>query len=559
MALGLKPIEIIDSRKFPMLGIKSEWNRVNVSDIAHILNGYAFKSNLFNQSGDGKPLIRIRDVGRNFTETFFNGDWDESYLVRNGDILIGMDGDFKCSIWRGDDALLNQRVCKISVNNSVFDKQFFVYLMQPYLDAIHTMTSAVTVKHLSSRTIQEIPLPNPPLPEQRAIVAKIEAVFAELDEGVRELKAAKAQLKTYRQSVLKAAFEGKLTEEWREKNPKRHSILNDIVDSKNKWIENEIRTGNGEAKRLKSKLSKHSFNQPENWRIPNTWEWTSLLNGCHLVVDCHNKTAPYVDTGIYLMRTSNIRDGQFKLDGVKYVDEPTFEYWSRRCPPKENDILFTREAPMGEAAIIPKGMTVCMGQRIMLLRVFQEYLKPQFLLHLIMSPNFQRVMMNSAIGTGVKHLRVGDVESLSMPICSFEEQTQIVQEIETRLGAADEMEKAIDEALAQSETLRQSVLKKAFEGRLVEMEEPNLVCEACGFATHSDCIEHANSYCEPAICGVCNELYDINTEFFGMPEEVNKCTNCGGYDIQPWDSEKCPCPRCGEKMEIKLEKRTQDI
>ena len=103
--------------------------------------------------------------------------------------------------------------------------------MQPYLNAINQETSSVTVKHLSSRTIEEIPLPFPPLPEQRRIVARIEELFSELDNGIANLKKAGEQLKTYRQAVLKQAFEGKLTEEWRKEriSNKEYRISNDEV------------------------------------------------------------------------------------------------------------------------------------------------------------------------------------------------------------------------------------------------------------------------------------------------------------------------------------------
>jgi type I restriction enzyme S subunit len=94
-------------------------------------------------------------------------------------------------------------------SKNYFDK-FLIICLQPYLNAINSETSAVTVKHLSSRSIQQIPLPLPPLPEQRAIVSKIEQLFSDLDNGIENFKKAQARLKLCRQSVLKAASEGNL-------------------------------------------------------------------------------------------------------------------------------------------------------------------------------------------------------------------------------------------------------------------------------------------------------------------------------------------------------------
>ena len=112
MALGLTPIEIVNSGKHPLLAIHNTWNRIPLKKVAQVQNGYAFKSSLFTKS-EGMPLIRIRDIGKGKTQQFYSGDYSEDYVVKQGDILIGMDGDFNCYEWRGNDGLLNQRVCRV--------------------------------------------------------------------------------------------------------------------------------------------------------------------------------------------------------------------------------------------------------------------------------------------------------------------------------------------------------------------------------------------------------------------------------------------------------------
>ena len=173
MALGLSPNEIIAKDEYPLLTKADHWKRVALSDIASVQNGFAFKSAFFDRS-EGVQLIRIRDITRDETEHRYKGEYDKSYLVKKGEILVGMDGDFTASRWKGDDALLNQRVCKLTCQGDYFDERFFFLCLQPYLNAINAETSSVTVKHLSSRTIESIPLPIPPFNEQRRIVAKIE-------------------------------------------------------------------------------------------------------------------------------------------------------------------------------------------------------------------------------------------------------------------------------------------------------------------------------------------------------------------------------------------------
>ena len=207
MALSVSPTEIVESGEHQLLCKAAHWERVRLGEIANVQNGFAFKSELFDRD-IGTPLIRIRDVNSSETEHRYNGPFDPAYLVRRGDILVGMDGDFKAAHWGGDEALLNQRVCRLSLKTADYDERFFFLCLQPFLNAINAETSSTTVKHLSSRSVEDIPLPLPPLPEQHRIVAKIEELFSELDAGTASLTRARAQLKTYRQALLKAAFEG---------------------------------------------------------------------------------------------------------------------------------------------------------------------------------------------------------------------------------------------------------------------------------------------------------------------------------------------------------------
>ena len=99
--------------------MKQGWEIKKLGEVATILNGYAFDSKLFSEDSNDIPLIRIRDIKRGYTETFYKGDFSEEYIIRKGDYLVGMDGEFNIAEWKGNDALLNQRVCKIVANDIV--------------------------------------------------------------------------------------------------------------------------------------------------------------------------------------------------------------------------------------------------------------------------------------------------------------------------------------------------------------------------------------------------------------------------------------------------------
>ena len=136
--------------------MKQGWEIKKLGEVATILNGYAFDSKLFSEDVNDMPLIRIRDIKRGHTETFYKGTFSNDYIIRKGDYLIGMDGEFNIAEWKGKDALLNQRVCKIIANDIV--DRYLLWYMPVVLKQIEDATPFVTVKHLSSIQLRHNPL-----------------------------------------------------------------------------------------------------------------------------------------------------------------------------------------------------------------------------------------------------------------------------------------------------------------------------------------------------------------------------------------------------------------
>ncbi len=379
-------------------------------------------------------------------------------------------------------------------------------------EAEHNMSGAVGQRRVTTPYLSACEVPLPPTNEQHRIVAKIEELFSELDKGIENLKTARAQIKVYRQALLKHAFEGKLTAQWRAENQDKletaaalqkriqqeraqryqqqladwenkspsipllqrgkttSAVTSPIVPHFEKGGLGGICRGTSKPKAPKPLPPLTAEELAELPELPVGWGWTRLIEACEAVVDCHNKTAPYQASGIPLVRTPSIRDMKLNFDeSIRYVSKETYEFWSKRCPPQSGDILFTREAPMGEAAIIPEGKTVCMGQRIMLLRP-GALLSAKYLLSATQAHFFKKVAGKVAVGTGVKHLRVGDVEKLTFPICSPDEQLEIANQLDARLSEVDQLEQTITTSLQQAEVLRQSILKKAFSGQLVSQD-----------------------------------------------------------------------------------------
>jgi type I restriction enzyme S subunit len=261
-----------------------------------------------------------------------------------------------------------------------------------------------------------------------------------------------------KQTILQLAVMGRLVEQDAGDEP-AESLLNRLTDNRQAWLQ-EQSSSNPECKTMLRKLGKLRPAQSP-FPLPKGWRPAHLIQLCRMLVDCHNKTAPYVEEGIPIIRTSNIRERQFNLNGVKYVDGDTYSYWSRRCPPESGDIIFTREAPMGEAAIIPEGKTWCLGQRTMLIRPMHEYISNKFLLLTLTEPHLLERAAEKAIGSTVKHLRVGDVENLVVPVPPIEEQHRIVQKVDELMALCDQLKERLNRASETRCQLAEAVVEGA--------------------------------------------------------------------------------------------------
>lgn len=158
---------------------------VDIGSKLSLLSGFPFPSSKFSSS-EGFPLIRIRDVVASNVETYYRGPVLPQYVVREGDVLVGMDGDFNVAKWRNGDALLNQRVLKVGVlSPDDLDPAFMFYWLQPYVAKINEITAATTVKHLSTKDLQKARALIPSIESQRVIGRVLETA----DQAIEKTEA----------------------------------------------------------------------------------------------------------------------------------------------------------------------------------------------------------------------------------------------------------------------------------------------------------------------------------------------------------------------------------
>ncbi len=182
--------------RFPQFN--DEWKQTTLGEILAFETGYPFPSDSFNGEGNGVRLIKNRDLKTDDRIIYYEGEYDERYIVQNGDILIGMDGDFSPCLWKKGKALLNQRVGRINTNQNA-SRVFILYVLADSLKEIELKTSSTTVKHLSHKDVEKIKASLPSLAEQE----KIASFLSLIDERIQSCSETITQMKSLRISFYR--------------------------------------------------------------------------------------------------------------------------------------------------------------------------------------------------------------------------------------------------------------------------------------------------------------------------------------------------------------------
>ena len=177
-----------------------EWKKlVSVSDV---LYGYPFESSLFSENSSNIPLIRIRDVKPAKASTYYSGDIIENYIIKRGDILVGMDGEFNIGKWDDRDGLLNQRVLKLSGKDGLCLDGYLFHYMGPVFKRIEKETPGGSVKHLSAKAINNIVIPVPSMSQQMSIVEFLDTFTSSIENLKEQIALRRKQYEYYRDQLL---------------------------------------------------------------------------------------------------------------------------------------------------------------------------------------------------------------------------------------------------------------------------------------------------------------------------------------------------------------------
>lgn len=399
------------------------WKVVKLGQYVKILNGYPFDSSRFTNSNENTyPLIRIRDVVRGYTETFTDEDCPDEYKIKKGEILIGMDGDFNISRWKSDFGLINQRVCKISTVSKDLDEKFLFYYLPIPLKLINDATPSVTVKHLSSTSLQELHFPLPTLAEQQRIVNRIESMFAKLDEAKENAQNVVDGFETRKAAILHKAFTGELTAKWRKEN----GVCDDS------WVEKTI----GECG------SVYGGGTPSTSH-KDYWE-----NGNILWITSKDMKNDIIEDSEMHVNMKGIENSS-----AKFIEKPALLFVMRSG-------ILRRTFPI---CMVKKEFTVNQDLKAL---VPYGFVLLEYLFYVCKSN--EREILNTCMknGTTVESINAKALFDFVIFVPTLPEQVEIVRILDIIIEKENKAKQAAEAVLEQIDLLKKSILARAFRGEL---------------------------------------------------------------------------------------------
>lgn len=419
--------------------MREDWERCTISEVSEVLNGDRGKNypSRAHYVYSGIPFVSAGNIGDNKKlRNELNFITEEKFeLLRAGklqrnDIVYCIRGSIgKFAIIDFDQGAIASSLCIIRTNEIV-DRNYFCYYLESPLCSleINKFDNGTAQPNLSAKDFKRFELPLSSKSEQRAIVAQIEELFSDLDKGVADLKKAQDQLKVYRQAVLKKAFEGDFTKSWRD------------------------------SKELNSDWTTYTFA-----------EITESLKRGPFGGDL--KKSFFVENGYAVYEQQHAINNDFTT--IRYhIDQERYDKL-KACNVGPGDYIVSCSGTMGKIARLPKGSpNGVINQALLRIRINESIISHEYFLEYFRSALFQRKILKDSRGSGMQNMAgIREIKPIRIKVPTLLEQSQIIKEIESRLSICNKVEISITESLEKAEVLRQSILKKAFEGRLLSNEE----------------------------------------------------------------------------------------
>jgi type I restriction enzyme S subunit len=445
------------------------WVWTTLREACVIVLGQSPPSSTYNAEGAGLPFYQGKAEFGDLYPTPVKWCSHPNKLAEAGDILISVRAPVGPTNLCREQSCIGRGLAAIRPTGGMSGLYLLYYLRSIEQDwqskATGTTFSAITGSVLRG---QRVPLA--PLPEQRRIVAEIETQFTRLDAGVAALERAQANLKRYRASVLKAACEGRLVPQDPTDEPADRLLARILEQRRARW------EAEHPGKKYKEPASPDTEDLPE---LPEGWVWATVEQlaspgprsiqsgpfGSNLL---HSE---FQDTGILAMGIDNVLEGRFSMGKQHRISPEKFEQL-RRFEARPLDVLITVMATVGRCCVVPPTLeTAIVTKHVYRISANQSFINPYYLMHTLWGGSeVRRQLFGEVRGQTRPGINGTILKQLAIPVPPLPEQRRIVAEVERRLSVVAALEREVGAALARAARLRQSILKRAFEGRLVAQD-----------------------------------------------------------------------------------------
>ena len=375
-----------------------------LTDICDIQYGYAFDSKKFTEDNSYPPIVRIRDIKRGFSETYYSGEYPKQYVLHAGDLLVGMDGEFNIARWKDVDALLNQRVCKLTAKEGT-NEEYLRFAMIKSLKAIEDKTAFVTVKHLSAKELNKLELNVPSFREQdnvAKILTKLEKLILLREEELKSLD-----------KIIKARFV---------------EMFGDV------------------------KINPHNYKK---------FSIKSVLKSCEAGWSGNGTQRIRKDDEIAVLKVSAVTKGYFIPEECKVLDDQ--ENIKKYVIPEKGDLLFsranTREMVGATAIVKDDNPSLILPDKLWKIK-FKDNVNVIYMKYILSSKSVRHQF--SAVSTGtsgsIYNVSMDKFKGIEIPIPPIELQNQFADFVR----AVDKSKVAVQRALDETQLLFDSLMQKYF-------------------------------------------------------------------------------------------------
>nr|WP_244621493.1 restriction endonuclease subunit S [Snodgrassella sp. ESL0323] len=467
------------------------WESVTLGEFVENEKGKKPKKQAIEKNAEcNLPYIDIEAFEEGKIKSWTNGEGCR--ICYESDFLMVWDGSRSGLVGKGMYGALGSTLVRINFPN--MNNQYAYYFLLSKYQEINTRAKGSGTPHVDPALLWNYQFPIAPFNEQKRIVAKIEELFSELDNGITALKIAREQLKVYRQSVLKHAFEGKLTAKWREDNADKlespEQLLARIQQEREARYQEQLEDwkaavkeweANGKEGKKPGKPKKliqlTLQSETSNLKLaflPSGWFHIKLGNLIDEPVYGTSAKCDYETGEQSVLRIPNISAGIIDDTDLKFANFEKGEVDHLRL--MIGDILAIRSngsiSLVGSCGLVKKKDTkhIFAGYLIRL-RPNKKMIKSEYLLAAMSSHLIRQQIESAAKSTsGVNNINSSELQNLIIPLTSIQEQEVLISLLDSILPMIKSTEIEIDKQLAKAETLRQSILKKAFSGQLVRQD-----------------------------------------------------------------------------------------